>query len=242
MLYIDDAYILTIGHSITETHEKLHDTMERDGGVFQWAAEHNCGFGIDKFQLLDLTHRREPHLGIPGKTCPISRPDVQLRGHVVKSDDMAKFLGVIIDRELQWKAQGAAMVEKGKAWVAQVQRIAKVTRGVPSHLVRRLYLAVAVPKMMYAADICLESSRRVGGAGSATIVAKLAAVQRKAAIAITGAMKTTATDILDAHANLLPMQLLVEKMRARAAIRMATLPKSHPLEQHIRRVATRRIK
>jgi hypothetical protein len=134
------------------------------------------------------------------------------------------------------------MIKKGKAWVAQVQRIAKVTRGVPPHLIRRLYLAVAVPKIMYAADICFESSRTVGGAGSTTVVAKLAAVQRKAAIAITGTMKTTATDVLDAHANLLPMQLLVEKMRARAAIRMATLPKSHPLEQHIRRVATRRIK
>jgi hypothetical protein len=238
-LYIDDVYVLTLGRSFADTHHKLRDIMERLGGILQWATEHNCEFGLDKFQLLDLSRKREAIPGFPLRTRPLERPDLQFRNTVVKSAQTARFLGVIIDHELRWKEQGASMVAKGLAWAAQIQRIARVTRGVPPFLIRWLYLAVVVPRIMYAADICLKSGRRKAGAGSAVIVARLTAIQRKAAIAITGAMKTTATDVLDAHANLLPMQLLIEKMCSQAALCLATIPKHHPLEKHIRQVAQR---
>ena len=39
--------------------------------------------------------------------------------------------------------------------------------------------------------------------------AKIAKVQRMVVIHITGAMRTTARDILDAHADLLPVDLLI---------------------------------
>jgi hypothetical protein len=183
--------------------------MERDGGVLQWAADHNCEFSLEKFQLLDLTRRREAHPGLPGRTRPVHRPDLKLRGHTIKAAPSAKFLGVIIDQELRWKEQGAAMVAKGQAWVAQIQRIVRVTTGIPPRLVRRLYLSVAIPKMLHAADISLLTGSKKSGAGSAAVVARLTMIQRKAAIAITGAMRTTATDVLNAHANLLPVPLMI---------------------------------
>jgi Reverse transcriptase (RNA-dependent DNA polymerase) len=58
-LFIDDVYLLTVGDSLEKAHEKLKDVMERDAGVFQWANKHNCEFGLDKFQLVDFTRRRE---------------------------------------------------------------------------------------------------------------------------------------------------------------------------------------
>ena len=48
----------------------------------------------------------------------------------------------------------------------------------------------------------------------------------------TGALQTTPTDSLDAHANLLPFQHLVENLLHRAATQIATLPKTHPLTAH----------
>jgi hypothetical protein len=78
--------------------------MEREQGVFQWVEDHNCKFGLDKFQLVDFTRRREANPGnMGGKTRPISRPDLMLRDQRIESRDTATFLGVIIDRELQWK-------------------------------------------------------------------------------------------------------------------------------------------
>jgi ribonuclease HI len=50
---------------------------------------------------------------------------------------------------------------------------------------------------------------------------------------IMGAMKTTATDTVEVMANLIPFQLLVEKHRHQAAIRLATLPESHPLHKPV---------
>ena len=52
-------------------------------------------------------------------------------------------------------------------------------------------------------------------------------------IMITGAMKTTATDIVKVMANLIPFHLLIEKHCHRAAICLATLPEMHPLHKLI---------
>ena len=54
-LFIDDTYILMVGDNLEETHGKIKHIMEKADGVFQWAADHNCEFGVDRFQLLDLT-------------------------------------------------------------------------------------------------------------------------------------------------------------------------------------------
>jgi hypothetical protein len=59
-------------------------------------------------------------------------------------------------------------------------------------------------------------------------------VQRMAMTMITGGMRTTTTDILDAHANILPFQQLLCKVCHRATLRMVTLDKIHPLHKGIR--------
>ena len=71
------------------------------------------------------------------------------------------------------------------------------------------------------------------------LIAQLTTIQRKAAIAIMGTMRSTATDVLDAHANIMPVKVLIDKLRAQAAMWMATLLNSHPLFPHIKRAAAR---
>ena len=73
-----------------------------------------------------------------------------------------------------------------------------------------------------------------GSVGAAT---KLARVQRMAAIHITGALRTTANDTLDAHADLLPVDLLIDKHCFWEALRLATLPTTHPLHSHVKKAA-----
>ena len=59
---------------------------------------------------------------------------------------------------------------------------------------------------------------------------------------ITGAMKTTATDVAEVMANLIPFNLLVDKYRQRAAIRLATLPPTHPLHKPVKNAASKLVK
>jgi hypothetical protein len=57
------------------------------------------------------------------------------------------------------------------------------------------------------------------------------------AIHTTGALRTTANDILDAHADLLPIDLLIDKHCFQEALQMASLLSTHPLYTHIKKAA-----
>ena len=61
------------------------------------------------------------------------------------------------------------------------------------------------------------------------ITRRLTSIQRLATTTITGALRSTATDMLDLHANVLPVELLLHCICHRAAVCLVTLPTSHPL-------------
>lgn len=73
---------------------------------------------------------------------------------------------------------------------------------------------------------------------SVGVIRKLARIHRQACILITGAMRTTATDVLEAHLNLLPFHLLVDLHIACEATRLCSLPTSHPLHPDVQRATT----
>ena len=103
--------------------------MTKTNGILEWATQHNCEFGIDKFQLLDLTKHTVPHPFSKNKRVPIPRPALKIGTHRITSKDMAKFLGVIINSKLSWKNQAAAALAKGQDWLSRIRRIAKATKG-----------------------------------------------------------------------------------------------------------------
>ncbi|KAJ3897595.1 hypothetical protein F5879DRAFT_775927, partial [Lentinula edodes] len=127
---------------------------------------------------------------------------IQLRGTLIKSEPFTKFLGTLMDRQLRWNEQHIAMVRKGQQWVAQFRRVVRMRDGMVAQLVRQLYKAKALPRMLYAADIVLTPASRKSekkwtqASQTRGIIRKLTSIQRQAAILITGAMTTTATDIL----------------------------------------------
>ena len=71
---------------------------------------------------------------------------------------------------------------------------------------------------------------------------KLAAIQRSAAILIVGGLHSSPNDTLNMHTNLLPFHLLVEKVQFQAALRLVTLPNTHPLHKPVKQAAQRFVK
>ena len=245
-LYVDDAAVLVTGEDFNITHDKLKNVMNREGGIMDWATAHNCLFGLDKFQLLDMTRKKVKDPLRPRKRIPLPRGNLMLNGQSIKSATTAKFLGLHIDRELRWKEQIAAAIGKGRGWLRQCSRLAKTSGGVSGHHMRRLYLAVVRPRMLYGADVFLGPALRRDSfrirKGSRAALNKLAAIQRSAAMTIVGGLRTSPTDTLDIHANLLPFHLMVDKARFQAALRLATLPISHPLHKPVNQAARRFVK
>ena len=151
--------------------------------------------------------------------------------------ESTKYLGVIFDRNLNWKAHQAYAVEKGANWVVQIRRLTRPSWGITPNYAKCLYTSIALPRVLYAVDIwCTPmNSEHVGPktVGSAKAIKQITSIQRAGALAITGGLHTSATDALNASTFLLPALLLIRKWCFRAFVRMATLPKDHPLHKPV---------
>ncbi|KAG2745195.1 hypothetical protein P692DRAFT_201841332 [Suillus brevipes Sb2] len=173
--------------------------------------EHNAEFELDKTALVCLSRKRVEDEDNPGKTKPAHRPSITIGNHVIRPSHSHKFLGVIIDDELRFK-----------------KRMIRMTKGIK-----------VIPKMLYAADIWCTDLISKGrgksrGRGARGVVSQMARVHRMAAILTTGAMCSTATDLLDAHANILPFQRILRSNCHRATpLRLASLHNDHPLYKGI---------
>ncbi|KAK7012564.1 ribonuclease H-like domain-containing protein [Favolaschia claudopus] len=80
-----------------------------------------------------------------------------------------------------------------------------------------------------------DDGRRKGSVG---VAKRLERVQRTAVRLITGAFRTTATDIMEYHAFVAPVVLRLNRTAHFNALRLASLPPSHPLHKPVRWCAT----
>ena len=113
------------------------------------------------------------------------------------------------------------------------KQLTKLTSGLSASFMRWLYLTVTVPKMMYGLDIwysplCLEPGKN-RNSSSVKALKEFSKLQQIAALATTGALQLTPTDLLDAHAGLLPMDLLLKKICFRALTCICSLPPTNPV-------------
>lgn len=200
--YVDDSMMIASATTFMETHQKLVEMMGKKGGVTEWSRTHNSPLEYSKLALIDFAHRCSTK-----ERAPLHLPQI-----VVPPSESTKYLGVYFDQNLNWKAQHAHAAGKATKWVSQIKRLTRPTWGIrPSHA-RRLYISVAIPKVLYAADVwCVPK-------GSSKVTSQLVSMQRMGTLAITGGLRSSPTDALDANAFLIPMPLLLDKHFQRAAI------------------------
>ncbi|TFY52367.1 hypothetical protein EVJ58_g10059 [Rhodofomes roseus] len=231
--FIDDVGVLAVGKNLGETNGKLRNYMERRGGAKEWSRTRNSKFALNKLALLHADPRlKGADMG----------PELELRDGKVTPTDVVKFLGVNVDNKLTFKQHTEYALRKGTTWLQQFNRLARPKNGLVARNVLTLYKQMLLPAMLYAASVWITPQREIEGRkqtyGSVGKIKKLARIHRQACILITGAMKTTATDILEAHLNLPPFHLLVDRFIAREATRLCALPTTHPLHWHVQHAST----
>ena len=233
--YVDDAILVAEGADFHQAHERISNMMEKEDGALRWAEKHNSRFEFSKLALIDFAHHCRK----------VERPTLKLPGAVIKPAESTKYLGVILDQHLLWREQLAYVVGKGSKWASQIRRVARPSWGLTPRAASRLYIGVALPRILYGLDIwCNTPKAAKEGKKPPQPIAyrKLASVQREGALAITGGYRTSPLDALDAHAALLPMHLRIRKVMYRMAVRMASLPSSHPLHKQLRAASRRKIR
>src|SRR6266481_1312505 len=244
--YVDNVNFYVEGSDFEEAYERLGDMMTWANGGQAWSNDHNSHFEMSKLTLMGFSCRCAPDPQRPGKTMPEVRPTLTIGGMTIKAVTAHKFLGVIFDQELHWKEQAECVIAKATKWTLCARCLARPAMGILPHQMCQLYQAVAVPSFTYAADVWFAPVDRSDGKqrarGSAGIARKLSSVQHLATMAITGALCTTATDVMEIHTNLFPTKFLLHRLCYRATLRLVALPDFHPLHKIVKQVARRDIK
>ena len=227
--YVDDAILIATAKTFEEAHQMLVEMMTRLGGMIEWSKSHNSSVEYGKLALIDFSHH-----GVKRTRPALTLPDV-----TIEPTPNAKYLGIILDQHLNWGPQLAQVRGKGSKWASQIRRLARPSWGLTPKAAKKLYVSVALLRILYGIDIWCTllhgKNARGGRKGSVNIVKKLTTVQRAGTLAITGGFRTSPTDSLDAHAGMLPIELRIEKSCHKAITRMATLPCEHPLHALVKR-------
>ncbi len=130
---------------------------------------------------------------------------------------------------------------KATKWVGRLCSLARGNSSIPSQYVWQLYQAVGVAQFQYTSGVWYTTSHLSPGGkkkqGLIRVTAKLTSIQRAAATAVTRAMKTTAADVLDMHANLIPVELTMDKAKFNSAVQLCTLLETHPLHKIMQEAA-----
>ncbi len=200
--YVDNMALVAEADCFADTHRVLGRMMLRSEGALSWSELHNSRFETTKSVLMDFSHAKN-----------LDWPPMQIGGISITPQPMHKFLGVMMDQELQWRQHADYALAKAAKWTLAFRQLARPASGIKLQLMQQMYNAVAVPKITYVADMWYTPKHKKVGATknsrSVGITNRLASVQRMATLAITGAMRTMATDTLDLHAGIWPMDLML---------------------------------
>lgn len=219
--------------------------MERLGGGFSWSTSHNSPFKLTKLSLLDFP--RTPS-DTPTNHLLIERPnsDGTTTTQQVQMVSSYKYLGVHFDSHLRWNVHTTKVIASATRLSQVLWKVCKLKDGLSSNRMHQKWNTTVVVRFLYAADIWFTAPHTPPNAkkkrGSTRIVKALISLQRRAAKHITGGLSTSAGDILDIHANILPIEQLFQKFLFNAATRLCALPPTHFLHNTARRAARRHIK
>ena len=201
---------------------------------------HNSLFKLTKTALMNFPRSyRDP---IPGNlSLDKPNPDGSTTNSLTAPVVSYKYLRIIFGPKLCWSLQHMKALTAASFWASRIWRLAKSASSISTSGVKQLFNTVAVPRFTYGAKVwytplhCLNGSKNMHG--SVKITNKLRTVQHKIAKVITGGLSTTAGDILDAHAYILPIDLLFNKLLFHSTLRLCLLPKSHPLQPLVCKIA-----
>lgn len=226
--YIDDAILMVSAKTFEEAHTQLTEMMTRPGGMVKWSERHNSPIEYNKLMLIDFLH---PEVKKP--RTPLFLPET-----TVEPSQNAKYLGIVLDQNLNWGPQLAHVRGKGLKWAMQIKRLTRPTWGITPKGARKLYVSIVLPQIMYGIDIWCTPIHGKNAKGSrkglVNFIKKLTTIQRARMIEVTGGFRMTPTDTLDAHAALFPMELQVQKACFNSITCMSTLPAQHPLHKLVK--------
>ena len=202
--YTDDLAILVRGKFPGVMSELIERALL---DVKRWACSKGLGVNADKTELVLFSRRHK----IPVFKLP------KLDGKEIRLSEEAKYLGIILDKKLNWKSNVEARRKKALiAWFTCNKCLGKKW-GLKPYIARWIYTAVVRPVLSYGALVWWNATK------TACRKNRLDTVQRQACVGISGAMRSTPQTALEVILNIIPLELYLIGLAFKSAYRLITL-------------------
>lgn len=199
--YADDVSILVRGKYESTISSRMQTAINY---TLKWCEREGLNVNPSKTVIVPFTKRRTLNLKKP-----------TLKGVQIEFASEVKYLGVTLDKKLNWNSHLEQAIKKGTTALWACKKTIGKKWGLRPSMTHWIYTAIVRPRVTYASMIWWNKTTET------TAQKKLAKLQRLACIAITGAMKGTPSNALNALLNLLPLHQYVQLQAEKSALQLS---------------------
>lgn len=199
--YADDVAIPVVGKIPSVLSDITSSTLNF---VMKWCQDKGLTVNPSKTDVLIVTNRKK--LG--------RFPDVKIEGRALEIKDSVKYLGVIIDKRLNWQLHINKVIDKARAVFYTMRRMFSTTWGLSTKMVRWMYMSMVRPIIAYGA-IVWEHRTKVK-----SVQQMLQKFQRLICVGATGAFRSTPTAALEVLLDIPPLHMFISQQAQMANFRL----------------------
>jgi hypothetical protein len=236
--WIDDVAIIVESDRYYDNIQLLEKVL---GRADRWAKRYAARFAPEKFELIHFTNpdenetTQEPtpnttHIRSDIFDYTIQHPEgndqmpVRYNDIVtIQPSETAKYLGIWLDRHLRFDTHRKKLLAKANGSLEALRAMTGSVWGASLMAMRKVYQAVVVPQILYGISACYcPAAKTIPAWEMKRIVSEFTKIQRRAAILISGALKSTSAAALNVELFLPPIHLRIDQITQETAIRIQT--------------------
>ncbi|CEJ92618.1 hypothetical protein VHEMI08257 [[Torrubiella] hemipterigena] len=212
--------MLFIGKSLTETTQRANEAIKQ---MVEWSHSSAITFDPSKTEIMHFSRKQNG-----------SSPAVLHNSKVCTAEASMRWLGVLLDRKLSFKAHITYWRQKGSNMANLLRSLSNTISGIAPAAVRHAVFTVIVPIMLYGTEAWLTDDPTPSMKGSSLHLSQtqLNAIQKclnTACKAILPVWRTTPNIYLWKEAGVPAAEDQIKATRVRISLRIATLDDQHPL-------------
>lgn len=187
LAFADDLMLLNRHDNVQELEATTNEAINR---ITSWGRAVKLCFNETKTKLMFVHTKRNQ-----------TDPDIYMNGMKLQIVEVVRYLGVMVDRKLTWKAHLFYLHQKSKKLMQNLVGLARNTWGLSSSVIETIYRGAVEPALLYGAEIWHEAARR------RYFEKKLAQIQRSFLLRIAKSYRTVSHEALCAVTAIPPISL-----------------------------------
>ena len=202
--FADDLAILITGidlytiRNIAKTHLKIID---------KWCIKNGVKISALKTKTVLFTNPRKKYKYAP----------IVLNTTKMELSEEAKYLGVTLDKHLRWAPHINKKCQIATKLLITCKKFVGKKWGLTPDKIKWIYNQVILPTLSYACFLWIHKTNK-----SKYLLKMLEKVQKMATLQITGGFSTTPTTTLDCMASIMPIEIRLESIAIKTALRLKT--------------------